>query len=90
LNGSGYGSYSATFHYEVIGEEVITVPLGTFVVMVVEEWAFLPGGTNRGGVYKLNQDIGPVELPGGFVLTGISGPVSIDQSSWGSVKALYR
>ncbi len=85
----GYGCQDGYFSYEVSAEETVTVPLGTFDVLVVEERCFLPAGS-RWGTYKLNQEIGPIVLPGGYELTKVSGTVPAAATIWGSVKALYR
>lgn len=87
-----YGPCAVGLSATVTGTTQVTVPAGTFTVMQV---AFtnnspfcapdLPGGT-----MSLDEEVGPVILPGGYELVSIGGAVSVERDSWGALKALYR
>jgi hypothetical protein len=72
---------------EVIREETITVPLGTYDVFVVE----MSGeyGAPSGHTYYLNMELGPVRIDD-FELISATGTVSVESQTWGGLKALYR
>ena len=85
-----YGTNS--FQYEVLREDVVTVPMGTFDVFVVRELSGLSWGYHYSeGDYYLHRDVGPVVLPGGYRLVSIDGaPVPTQSRSVSSVKSLFR
>lgn len=94
------GSYSTTAytHYgdippvsvswEVTGREVVQVPAGTFETMVLvvhpESAGVIPG------TYYLSSGVGPVIYPDGYRLVWVEGVVAASETSWGSLKALFR
>ena len=73
---------------EVLREESLTVPLGTFDVFVVSV-IDLMNFTRLSGEYYLNRELGALNNDGNL-LAGFSGPVGIETSSWGTLKALFR
>ena len=84
---SGYGSYPCVLSFEVLRQEVVTVPLGTFEVMVVYQ---TPSICHEGGTYYVHRQLGPVILPGGFRLVSANGIVATERLTWGGLKALFR
>ena len=75
--------------FTVDRSETVTVPYGTFDVLVVTERALL-ADTGRGGVHYLNRELGPVVLGGSYELVAIESPVGVAGMTWGAVKALFR
>ncbi|MBK7673158.1 MAG: hypothetical protein IPJ24_17495 [bacterium] len=74
---------------EVLREETVTVPAGTFQTKVVRITDILNGGLFVGDFY-LDRNIGNVKHRG-VGLFSFSGPTAAEsQQSWGSVKALFR
>ncbi len=99
----GYGCCDVTFSYEVTGEQNVTVRAGTFTTLVVSETNdYYCGGHEN--IWYLDQTIGPVMteiiedvpmygLGGVYKLVSISsliGPVHVQPTSWGRMKAMYR
>jgi hypothetical protein len=97
-NGSVYGygyPCSKPSSYEIVGEEQVTVPAGTFDTFVLRE-------TNGIGqrTYYLDRVLGPVRitefcqgqysLGGTLSLVGVEGPTSARPNTWGALKMLYR
>jgi hypothetical protein len=87
-----YGSCLVSLSATVLGTTQVTVPAGTFSVVQVE---FTNNSFNCApdlpwGTVSLDQEVGPVILPGGFELVSIGGTVSVEENSWGSLKAFYR
>jgi hypothetical protein len=85
-------AYGSTFpvwcSWEVVAEETVEVPAGTFDTIVLE---VDPGSEVMiSGTYYLCSGVGPVILPDGFQLVGIDGVIPTSQTTWGSVKSLYR
>jgi hypothetical protein len=72
----------------VLREEVVTVPAGTFQVMVVRITDVLNGGLFVGDYY-LDRNIGNVKH-NGVGLFSVSGTIAGESQSWGSLKALFR
>ncbi len=73
---------------EVMSMENKTVPLGTFECIVVQELRL--GGDPTVQTHYLNREFGPLTLSGGYELSSINGSVSVEESTWGGIKALYR
>ena len=74
--------------WEVVAEETVAVPAGVFDTMVVEvscESDGLPSGR-----YYLSREVGPVILPRGYRLASVNGTVPTEDTTWGSLKALFR
>ena len=86
-----YGSCLVIIGFTVIQETEVTVPAGTFSVveLSVENIMNCPPYP-QSGTYSLNQEIGPIILPGGYELVSFNGVVGIDHTTWGAFKALYR
>ena len=74
---------------EVLREETVTVPAGTFDVIVVRLINLFPQDWIFAGELYLAPGVGQV-LHEGHGLVSFDGPVGIQESSWGSVKALFR
>jgi hypothetical protein len=74
--------------WEVTGREVVQVPAGTFdtIVLVVHP---LSAGV-MSGTYYLSSGVGPVIYPDGYRLVRVDGVVPASETSWGSLKALFR
>lgn len=88
---SGYGYKSAEsahiVYCEVESEEEITVPGGTYNVVVVLVNDIIGVAWQR---YYLERDLGPLVLPGGYEFLRVENIVGTDQASWDGVKALFR
>lgn len=93
--GDGTGFYYPTcfaiFEFEVVSELNVTVPAGTFSVFEVT----CVNSSNclvypETGSYFLSPEYGPIIIPGGYQLASINGSVSVEESTWGGIKALYR
>ena len=84
----GYGESFAANSAEVLSEETVVVPAGTFKTLVVDMLCFAAG--DHSGRYYLNRQVGPVILSGGYKLVSVEGIVPASQSTWGSLKSLYR
>ncbi len=82
-------SYYDSFFVSVQGPVTVTVPAGTFDVMVVE---VTPSVTTPAITYWLDLELGPVKYDDGEVweLVSWSGEVSNDDMTWSDVKTLYR
>lgn len=76
-------------HYIVDRFETVSVPIGTFEVVVIVESDLL-STTHHSGTYYLDRDIGAVILPGGFELVSIDRSTPVESQSWGHLKALFR
>jgi hypothetical protein len=66
----------------------VEVPAGVFDTLVMEV-----SGVTSGlglGTYYLSPGVGPVILPDGYRLVSVEGIVQTSQTTWGSLKALYR
>lgn len=79
--------FPSVISYEVMPSQTVEVPLGRFEVMVVSESITI---RDFGGSYYLHPQIGPVILPGGYMLVSVDGLVGAERSTWGGLKALYR
>ena len=94
---TGNGSTTATDAYgtpatvwcswTVMAEEVVEVPAGTFNTIVLE---VIASEGIESGIYHLSSGIGPVVLPRGYRLVGVDGTVPASQTTWGSLKSLFR
>jgi hypothetical protein len=90
--GQVYPSWTPATYIEgftVDRSQTVTVPYGTFDVLVVTESSLL-APTNHGGVHYLNRELGPVVLSGSYELVAIDSPVGVADMTWGAVKALFR
>ena len=74
---------------EVLREETVTVPAGTFDVMVVKLISLSAQDLVIAGEFYLAPGFGQV-IHQGHGLVSFSGTVAVQQLSWGSVKALFR
>lgn len=94
-----YNCCDVTFNYEVTGQQVVTVPAGTFTTMVIAETNDEYCG-NHQNTWYLDQTIGPVmietseyRLAGLYKLVSISGPIGpvpVQLTSWGRIKSMYH
>lgn len=69
--------------------EMVTVPYGTFETLVVTQSDCVGASCYR-GTYYLHRELGAVVLPGGYELVGIDSSVTVENSTWGALKSLYR
>lgn len=76
--------------YNVTGVEELVTTLGTFPVTVLEVTNTAEYLFKHAGVYKLHEELGPIELPGGYLLVDVDGQVAVEESTWGELKSLYR
>ena len=84
-----YGrSFTVWCSWEVTAEETVEVPAGIFDTIVLE---IDPGSAGMfSGTYYLSAAVGPVILPDGYQLVSVEGIVPTSQTTWGSLKSLYR
>jgi hypothetical protein len=84
---TGYGVQPIGFVHSVSSSESVTVPYGTFDVVVLEEGS---SDSFRTATYHLDKDIGPVMLEGRYKLVGIDYTVRTTTSTWGGIKGHFR
>ncbi len=80
----GYG-------FEVVGTAEVDVPFGVFSTYEIQSTVLMfcvpyP----EAGSYFLDQNLGPMILPGGYELVSIDGVIGVENTSFGGLKALYR
>ena len=72
--------------YRVVSFGSVTVPFGTFDAYEIEESSIW----GRRGTYFVNRELGPIVRPGDARLVSIEAAVPVEETSWGSVKSLFR
>lgn len=87
-----YGACLVSLSATVLGTTQVTVPAGTFTVVQVLFTNNSPSCAPDlpWGTMSLDQNVGPVILPGGYELVSIGGAVGVEEDTWGSLKAHYR
>ena len=83
----GWGNWTATVVGSVLSAGSLTTPLGDLDYFEVYVQGVSP---YVDGVYYVNEQFGPIRLPGGETLVGASGTVPTAELSWGNLKAQYR